>query len=688
MYRKTLPLIFIMLQTALLRAQENPGDTTNLLRSVVINAYFGSQPALTMPSTISVVTAGQIEALQPHSLLPAMNAVPGVRMEERSPGSYRLSIRGSLLRAPFGIRNIKMYLDDFLLTDAGGNTYFGSLDAGGIGRLEILKGPEASVFGANTGGVILIGTGSTAADGDASVKADIGGGSYGLFRQSVSLRKSWKQVSLDVSQAWQRSDGYRENSGMDRKYIHAVPRWAYSEKGSVKVLLLYTDTDYHTPGGLTEMQVSQNRRAARPASGPNPGAAEQKAGIMNTTSLGGIAHEYRFSDRLRHVVSFTGSHTDFKNPFITNYEVRDENTAGLRTYFELKGSKQSVIPWQGQVGFEAQRTGTDISNFGNRQGVRDTLQAADGLTATQKFAFVHLLFNLTPKLVVEMAGSLNFYNYKYAALQPATPESKKTFKEQLMPRLAFSYLLSTNVALRASASRGYSPPTIAEVRASDNIINTALQPERGWNYETGLRLSFFNNRLYWDGVVFNLNLDDAIVRRLNDGGNEFFVNAGTRQTGVESQILCWIIPPGSHGIITGLQLGNAYTFNSFYFRNYSDAGNDYTGNRLTGVPRHILVNSLSVQFTGGFYLNGQHNFTSSLPLNDAGTVYARSYHLVQLKAGLNRKLSTKYGFSIYAGADNLLNQEYSLGNDLNAFRDRYFNPAPGRNFFAGISAQF
>lgn len=677
-----------MLQTTLLSAQESLQDTTTLLKPVVVNAYFGSQPALTLPATISVITAEQIHSQQSHSLLPALNAVPGVRMEERSPGSYRLSIRGSLLRAPFGIRNIKMYLDDFLLTDAGGNTYFGSLDAGGIGRLEILKGPEASIFGANTGGVILIGTGGNTTTGDASLNADVGGGSYGLFRQSVSLHKSWNQVSIDVSQAWQRSDGYRENSDMDRKYIHAVPRWVYSKRGSVKMLLLYSDTDYRTPGGLTEAQVSQNRRAARPAAGPNPGALEQKAGIMNATSLGGIMHEYHFSERWRHVVSITGSHTDFKNPFITNYEVRDENSVGLRTYVELKSPKQSSIPWRGQLGFEAQRTGTDISNYGNRQGVRDTLQAADRLTATQQFAFVHLLSNLTPKLVVEMAASFNFYNYKYAALQPVSPQSKKTFKEQLMPRLAVSYLLSDNIALRASVSRGYSPPTIAEVRASDNIINTALRAEKGWNYETGVRMSFFNNRLYWDGVLFNLNLDDAIVRRLNEGGNEFFLNAGTKQTGIESQILCWIIPPGSPGLIKGVQLGNAYTLSSFHFRNYSDSENNYTGNRLTGVPRHVLVSSLSVQFTRGFYLNGQHNFTSSLPLNDAGSVYGRSYHLVQLKAGWNRKLSAKHGFSIYAGADNLLNQEYSLGNDLNAFRDRYFNPAPNRNFFAGISANF
>ena len=74
------------------------------------------------------------------SLVPAMNTVAGVGMEERSPGSYRLSIRGSLLRSPFGVRNIKIYIDDVPLTDATGNTYLNLLDPNHLQSAEIIKG--------------------------------------------------------------------------------------------------------------------------------------------------------------------------------------------------------------------------------------------------------------------------------------------------------------------------------------------------------------------------------------------------------------------------------------------------------------------------------------------------------------------------------------------------------------------
>ena len=43
---------------------------------------------------------------------------------------------------------------------------------------------------------------------------------------------------------------------------------------------------------------------------------------------------------------------------------------------------------------------------------------------------------------------------------------------------------------------------------------------------------------------------------------------------------------------------------------------------------------------------------------------------------------------IFAGADNIFDTKYSLGNDINAAVGRYYNAAPGRNYYAGIIFQF
>lgn len=42
----------------------------------------------------------------------------------------------------------------------------------------------------------------------------------------------------------------------------------------------------------------------------------------------------------------------------------------------------------------------------------------------------------------------------------------------------------------------------------------------------------------------------------------------------------------------------------------------------------------------------------------------------------------------FGGIDNILNQKYSLGNDLNAMGGRYYNAAPTRNFYIGVKAEF
>ena len=77
-------------------------------------------------------------------------------MEERSPGSYRFNIRGSSLRSPFGVRNVKVYYNDIPLTDPGGQTYLNNLGFYNYTSVEIIKGPGSSLYGAGTGGVMLI----------------------------------------------------------------------------------------------------------------------------------------------------------------------------------------------------------------------------------------------------------------------------------------------------------------------------------------------------------------------------------------------------------------------------------------------------------------------------------------------------------------------------------------------------
>ncbi|TDG34794.1 TonB-dependent receptor [Pedobacter changchengzhani] len=651
------------------------------LDEVTVKGYYNTQSLLRSVASVSLIDSTEIRNQPNSSLVSLMNTVPGVRMEERSPGSYRVSLRGSLLRSPFGIRNIKIYFDDFPLTDAGGNSYLNSLDFVALASVEVYKGPEANIYGANTGGAVLIK--STKLQNN-QINGSISGGSFGLFHQTASLTKVFKNYRFNVTEGYQTSDGYRDNSAMNRKYLQTTQQLDYNKKGSVKFLAFYSDLAYQTPGGLTALQLSQNPRTARPATPTLPGAITQQAGIYNKTLFAGLSNNYQLGKDFKHIIAVYTSYTDFRNPFITNYEKRYESNLGLRTFLAYSHAF-SMLNLSAQIGAETAENNSRIKNFDNNAGEPAKLQASDYLKAAQSFGFLRLNLDFNRKLNVELASSLNLYRYGYERFFPTTLQKKtKNFNAELMPKIALSYLVRNDLAIRGSISKGYSPPTIAEVRASDNNINTNLQAEFGWNYEIGLRYKSRDNRLYFNTNVFQFNLQDAIVRKLNQNETEYFENTGaTNQKGIELEGKFWVVKD-ANGFIKDLKGNSSYALSKFKFGDFPVGKINYSGNKLTGVPEHVFINSLEFLFQKNIYFFAQHNHTSAIPVNDANTVTAKKYDLVDLKIGKRDFKIGKTKFELYFGMNNVLNEKYSLGNDLNAVAGRYFNAAASRNFYTGI----
>ncbi len=686
MFKKFAFLLITCFAFQLVAAQQK--DSVKKLQEVVIKAYLTQQPLLTVPAAVGIINYQQLQIQPGFSLVPAVNTIPGVRMEERSPGSYRLSIRGSLLRSPFGVRNVKVYMDEFPLTDAGGNTYLNLLDLNSIQNINILRGPDGSLYGANSNGVVLIDPfGNRQQQSTASVGFEAG--SYGTFRENVAVKEALKNNRLNINQSWQQADGYRQQSALKRNFVQASDNWTYSPNGQLKALFFYSDLDYQTPGGLTLAQFQQNPQAARPATATLPGAAEQQATVYNKTLFGGVSNETFYLPNLKHVFSVYGMHTNFDNPGISNEEVRVENTIGLRTYFELSSSQKQAdnFIWNVDLGTEMQQTRSDINNYDNNHGDRGKLQAGSNILTKQSFYFTRFASTILKKIHAEAAVSLN--NYQYDFTDVASGNGKNRFKPVLMPRLALSYQLTQDFAWRATVSRGYSAPATAEVRPNNNIINTSLQAEKGWNYEIGLRKQSANERLNLDAALFYYRLNNAIVRRLNDNGTDFYLNAGgTNQAGIETSASFQIIKSNTTNFFRSLSVNNSLTLSKFRFRDYYNAAANYSGNKLTGVPATVSVSQLNANFPYQLYFFLQHNYTSRLPLDDGNTAFAKSYNLIQTKIGWNKNLGKKINLNIFTGIDNLLNQHYSLGNDLNAVGLRYYNAAPVRNWFAGARVQF
>lgn len=661
------------------------------LEPVEVIAYFNQQPILGLTASAQSVSSNLIETQQATTLLPALNMVAGVRMEERSPGSYRLAIRGSLIRSPFGIRNVKIYVDEFPLTDAGGNTYLNLIDPASISTIHVLKGPDGSLYGANSGGVIRIqpkGFGTPRNQGFLLLS----GGSFGLFQEQFSIqRKVNDSYAFSIDQSFTRSDGYRENTALNKKTFQTSHKWQYSENNELRFIALYTDLGYLTPGGLTEDQMHENPRMARPSSGSTPSAVEQESGIYNRTFFGGIAHNARISGRLSHTISVFGSHTDFENPFITNYEFRKEKNLGIRTYFSYRNVDQEQFQWQMQFGFEGQKGWNRIDNYDNEKGTATAPQAKDNLDNTQGSFFYRAMAYLYNRWTIEASLGINRVEINYTQRYPEVPDPDGSagFGNIWMPRIATSYILREGLAVRGSISKGYSPPTIAEVRSSDNIINTDLTAETGINYELGIRWETAGRRFIADVSLYNYNMDNGIVRHLRDNGAEFYLNAGEiKQKGIEASIWAYLLPMQTGRFIQTLSLQSAVSYNHYRFGNYQVNDNDFSRNKVTAVPDWVWTNSLFITFPKQFRLNVSHNFTSAMPLDDANSFFSDKFHLVQLKGSWNRKMNQSLQIEFFAGIDNLLNEKYSLGNDINAFGNRFFNPAPTRNYYGGTKLSF
>ena len=662
-------------------------DSIRSMKEISVRGFETSSKQIRVPASVSTLSNRDLQRFANTSLVPVFNTVPGVRMEERSPGSYRLSIRGSLLRSPFGVRNVKVYWKDIPITDAGGNTYLNLFDFNGIGFVEILKGPAGSIYGAGTGGVVTLKEPDFSPGKKHKFMAQVNGGSYGTFGGDLRWQGGSEKFNWQLMQSHQQSDGYRENSRLRRDLTQGTLNWKTSDKNKIEALVLYGNLAYRTPGGLTLAQMTANPRQARPATPALPSASQQKAGIYNKTFLTGITNTYQFNSNWSNTSTITAACTDFRNPFITNYEVRNEDGVALRSKFQYyKKMGNTTFNWIG--GAELQYGNAVIDSTGNKGGTPDQNLVRDKVRSTQQFIFTQVELIILDKITIQAGLSYNDYSYNLQRVIPSSPASDLSFDAQLLPRIALGYSFTENMTLHSSVSKGYSAPGLAEVRPSAGGIYSDLQAEQGWNYEVGFKASLWRSRINLDITAFQFNLEDAIVRRTNAAGAEYFINAGsTKQKGIELFAEAFPINR-NEGFIRQLRIWSSSSFFDFVFTSYKVNNNDYSGNELTGVPSKVILAGADLAFGGGFYLNGTFNYTSSLPLTDVNDVYADDYRLWQFRTGWKHSWGRSFHTEIFAGIDNAGNELYSLGNDINAFGRRYYNPAPERNYFAGLRVSF
>jgi iron complex outermembrane receptor protein len=666
-------------------------DEANL-NEVRVVGFSGNRPIKKTAGSIAVITAAQLNRGNALSFQEALNSIPGVRMDQSTLSEARIAIRGNGVRASYGIRSIKIYLNEIPITEADGTTRIEALDVNSIGRAEVIKGPASSIYGAGTGGVINFQLQRSPYQ-EESLEGTALVGSYGLHRLASTFRTASDQLNSYVSYGWQEYNGYREHSKDMRRFLSGNFQ-LFPDSNRIITLLLNRTTQYsQIPGSLTQAQVAENPEQA------NASNLDKKAGRYQTWTRIGLGQQYQFNPHFSNSSSVFTYFYDLNHPLPYAY---------LRNYYQSYGGRSKfaydpefkVLPTQFIVGAEFNQGLTKANQFVNNQGSEGLLNGNMDYRNTSYSLFFQSESMLSEHTLLTFGLSYN--GLKYDISNYLSPQSSgiKNFKPEASPRLALSHNFGDALSLHASVSTGFAPPSSSEVKDVNGSINPNLQAEKAINYEVDAKGNIYHSRFSYDLALFKLDMKNELIAQSVQQGITIYNNAGrTTHTGVELALSWQALKEEDNSAIAVLRPNLAITYSDFKFKDYKtlNANNQVTasfdGNALTGISPWVVNAGLDLEARMGFYAYVNYYFNDKMPLNDANTEFNPAYDVFNAKLGYRKRLSKFLELNLFAGADNISNTAYSSIVSLNAVafgggQPAYYNPSPKRNGYAGFAIKY
>ncbi len=235
----------------------------------------------------------------------------------------------------------------------------------------------------------------------------------------------------------------------------------------------------------------------------------------------------------------------------------------------------------------------------------------------------------------------------------------------------------------ASYSSSFETPTTTELANPDASggFNPALNPQLANNFEVGFKRSA--GRIYYEIALFTIDLEDELIpfELAAFPGRTFYSNAGSStRDGVETAI--------SWANDSGFRIDASFTWSDFSFDQFIDEnGSDFSGNQLPGLPRQFGYLGLTYNSDNGFSGTIETVYSGDLYANNANSAEVSSYSVANLRLA-QEFTSGRWLFRPYVGINNLFDEDYNSNIRINAFGGRFFEPAPPRNFYAGIVVNF
>jgi len=651
---------------------------------VVVKAYGSRDRGFDAPGPLNTLHSLDIQDLSTGSPTPVMNSMPGLYMHHGAKNTNRITIRGIGSRSQYTTTKLKAYLNGIPLTSGVGETTLEDLDLNLVDRITVLKGPSSSIHGAALGGTILYRMGPPSDQGvTASQEMKIG--SYQMLQNATQLTWKGKRTSLRLAYDTHKERGFRQNDDYNRDALTTMLHHQISPDVGVSYLGRYHRLKAYIPSSLDQETFSHSpRQAADNWNAVNGHESYRKM-------LHGLSFDVDFNNALRNETSLFLKSYDGDE--IRPFNILDDQTltTGMRSLFEWN-RELGKIRLTAEAGYE-------LFHESYQWQIYETLDEGEWgglLHENRQQRIQHNLFSALSlkwnNLGISAGANINRTAYRYEDLTSDSIDlsDQKNYQWIPSPRLSLTWSMNPNLMAFATLSHGFSAPSYEEALNAQGFVDGSIQPETGWNREVGMRARSGNNRWLFKLSAYSITVKNLLVTKRLAEDRFRKINAGrTRHNGLEMMgRLKWLDHP-----MVKSQLDLSYTLADYRFQDFTDEGNDYSGNKLPGIPKHKLFLKMQASFPAGLYIQAHWIGVDQMPMDDANNLYSDPYQRLNLRAGIRRSLSSQWSLHLYAGIRNATANHSASMLLINApsfggAPPRYYYPAEPRNYFGGVSIRF
>ncbi len=694
--------------TATAQTADAPGASAEAaLKPVIVTSTRIGVPPFQAPASVDLVSGDAMRDSQPQvNLSEGLAGVPGLMIQNRQnyAQDLQISVRGFGARSTFGIRGVRLYVDGIPATLPDGQGQSSNIDIASIDRVEVLRGPFSALYGNSSGGVIQVFTED--GSGPLLLGSSLTLGSYGLRRYGIEASGSSSDDAVNYLLSTSRFmiDGYRDHSAASKNLANGKLGIQLDQDRKLTLVFNSVDLSAQDPMGLTAAQFMAAPRSVTPS------AIQFNTRKTVQQTQGGLVYEQRVdaSNDLRLTVYYGQRNTVQFQSIPVAAQANPLNAGGVidlgRSYAGLDARWTSRLKLAERpltlIGGIAYDTLTE-----QRKGFENFIGSGTaqilGVQGRLRRDETNLVWNADPYLQASWqfaerwnldAGvrysTVRFNSDDHYIVGINGNDSGAVRYRKALPMAALRYQARPDLNLYATVGRGFETPTLNEISYRPDGqagLNFALQPATNTSLEVGAKLRLSGGLL--TAALFQTRTENEIVTATNTGGRTTFQNAGrTLRNGLE---LGWDRELGRHWHAQAAYTWLDATYRDSFCASTCSATNPPVpaGNRIPGIPRQTLFAALAWAPPQGWRGGIEGRYLSKFYANDSNADSAPTYFTASLHAGYLLPLE-HWTLNAFARIDNLFGRQYAGSVIINEANGRYFEPAPGRNWSAGISASY